>query len=47
MGLCEEMHEIEVLINFNVHNPSDDRGAAWCDQLELFIHYDIREKGQE
>ena len=38
MKLEEDTEDIEIVIKFN---PSPSHKSTWCDNIELFIDYDI------
>jgi len=41
MQLHEDMQELEVVVKFNAHNNKYNNGNSWCDNIELFIDYDM------
>lgn len=41
MPLWNDMEEVEVTVTFNASRYHDERRTLWCDNIELFIDYDI------
>lgn len=35
------IRELEVAVHFHARNHQNDETSAWCDDIELFIDYDI------
>ena len=44
MELHKDMQELEVLVKFNAHNNKTNNEIIWCDNIELFINYDMLPK---
>jgi hypothetical protein len=39
--LKEDMQELEVVVTFNADNNKSNNENNWCDNIELFIDYDM------
>ena len=42
MKLQTDMQELEVVVTFNAHNKKNNNEKVWCDNIELFINYDLK-----
>jgi hypothetical protein len=41
MKLQKDMHELQVTVKFNAHINENHIESIWCDNIKLFIDYDV------
>ncbi len=41
MKLQKDMDKLQVIVKFNAHTNESNIESIWCDNIELFVDYDV------